>query len=122
MSRRVKSRIFVHIPCRNHTTVALTSVLRSSHADEPDQTHLSHCPSFVVATDQLYTVWPTKFEADEQRDGLDGEESSVNVIAWTEFSGSYMTRVITLTKKEIVCMWCMASYAEDLDKIVELSS
>lgn len=45
---------------------------------------LGYASALVVASDEVHARWVAQFEADEEGDGLDGEEASIDVVAWTE--------------------------------------
>ena len=44
--------------------------------------HLGDGSGFVIPSNQLNSVWVSKFETRKQRDGLDAEQPSVHIIAF----------------------------------------
>ena len=69
-------------------------------------THLCHCATLVVPSDELDAVRIPQFETGQERDGLDAEQASVDVVA----------------EEEVVGMGRVASYPEDLDQVIELAA
>jgi hypothetical protein len=43
---------------------------------------LGNASRFVVAPDQVHAVRVSQFEAYEERDCFDGEETAVDIVAW----------------------------------------
>jgi hypothetical protein len=60
----------------------------------------------VIPPDQLNTIRIAQLEAGEERNGLDGEEAPVDVVA----------------QEEVVGVRRVAPYPEDLDEVVKLSA
>lgn len=66
--------------------------------------HLRHCPRFVVPSDELDTVRIPQLETRQERDGLDREETSVDVIS----------------QEEVIRVRRVPSDSKDLYQVVEL--
>jgi len=45
--------------------------------------YLGDGSGLVIPSDQLNSVWVSKFETRKERDGLDAEQASVHIIAFT---------------------------------------
>ena len=77
-----------------------------AHALGIEAVRLRHGAALVVAADELHAVWVAELEAGEQRDGLDGEEPAVDVVA----------------EEQVVGVGCVAADTEDLEEVVELAA
>lgn len=45
---------------------------------------LRDAAGFVVTADEVHAVWVSELEADEEGDGFNAEEATVDVVAWSE--------------------------------------
>ena len=57
------------------------SVAIFSAAFRVEAIRLRDAAGFVIATDQMDALGIAEFQADEERDGFDGEETAVNIVA-----------------------------------------
>lgn len=73
---------------------------------------LGYASGLVVAADQVHARWVAQFEADEEGDGLDGEEAPVDVVAWMEYKVSDFVESIVLRSqlKRLCCRTCEHSW------------
>lgn len=54
------------------------------------KTYLCHCPTLVIPPDQLYSLRIPKLEAGEERDGFDGMQAAVDVVACRSVSSALL--------------------------------
>jgi hypothetical protein len=76
----------------------------------------------VVAANECDSIWISYFEAKKEEEGLEGVETTVNKVACEMVSFLLLDQVKELhTHEEVVCVWYVAAYAEQLHKVMELA-
>ena len=87
---------------------------------------LGNAAGLMIASDQVDSVGIPKFQAHQKRDGLDAEQTAIDVIAC--FASASRSRqscaAMTpgpLTEKQVVCIRAEAANLEDLDHVKELA-
>ena len=60
---------------------------------------LSYAARFVITADEVYAIGVSKLQANKERDGLDAEETSINVVAWEGFRLALEAQVLDGKKK-----------------------